>query len=135
MTNKTFIDKLAYIYIKNKEILMTLNRGNDTYYIPGGKREGNETDEQALVREVNEELNIDIKPETIKPYGIFKAQAHGKPEGTIVRMTCYTADFKGGMKPCQEIQDMAYYTYSQRDIVGPVDQIIFDDLKKKDLIK
>ncbi|MBP9820099.1 NUDIX domain-containing protein [Candidatus Woesebacteria bacterium] len=134
MTEQTFIDKLAFIFIKNRQILMTLSKGKDTYYIPGGKREGNETDIEALSREVEEELTVKIIPTTVKHYGTFEAQAHGKPEGTIVRMTCYEADFTGELQPSSEIQDIAYYTYARRDIVGPVDQIIFDDLKKKSLI-
>lgn len=36
---KTYIDKLAYIYIKDHKVLTTLSRGKDTWYIPGGKRE------------------------------------------------------------------------------------------------
>lgn len=135
MKQKTFIDKLAFLYFKDKQILMTLSKGKSVYYIPGGKREGSETDEQALIREVEEELTVKIIPRTMKFYGAFEAQAHGKPEGTIVRMTCYTAEFEGELKPSSEIQDIAYYTYAQRDIVGPVDQIIFDDLKIKGLIK
>lgn len=134
MTESTFIDKLAFIYIKDRQILMTLSKGKDTYYIPGGKREGNESDEEALIREVKEELAVDILPETISHYGTFEAQAHGKPAGTIVRMTCYEAEFTGELQPSTEIQDIAYYTCAQRDIVGPVDKIIFDDLKKKGLI-
>lgn len=132
MTN--FIDKLAYIYIKDKQILMTLSKSKDTYYIPGGKREEGESDQEALSREVKEELTVAIIPETIKHYGTFEAQAHGKPIGTIVRMTCYQADYKGELQPSSEIQDIAYYTYAQRNFVGPVDQLIFDDLKQKGLI-
>ena len=64
-------------------------------------------------------------------YGVFEAQAHGKPEGVMVRMTCYTGDYDGELIPSSEIQDIAYYTYAQKNIVGPVDQIIFDDLKSK----
>ncbi|PIT90441.1 MAG: DNA mismatch repair protein MutT [Candidatus Komeilibacteria bacterium CG10_big_fil_rev_8_21_14_0_10_41_13] len=135
MEQKTFIDKLAYIYLKDKEILMSLTKGRDAYYIPGGKREVGETDQDALIREVKEELSVDLKPETIEYYGIFEAQAHAKPLGTIVRMTCYMAEFNGDIKPSEEIQDLAYYTYVQRDVVGPVDQIIFDDLKEKGLLK
>lgn len=131
---KSFIDKLAYIHIKDRQILMTLSKGKDTYYIPGGKREKGESDVEALSREVEEELSVAIIPETIKYYGTFEAQAHGKPAGTIVRMTCYEADCTGEFQASSEIQDIAYYTYAQRDIVGPVDQIIFDDLKKRDLI-
>lgn len=130
----TFIDKLAFIYLQDRQILMTLSKGKDTYYIPGGKREGDETDLEALTREVEEELTIKLVPGSVKHYGTFEAQAHGRPEGTIVRMTCYTADFEGMLQPSSEIQDLAYYTYAQRDIIGPVDQIIFDDLKAKGLI-
>ncbi|MGH2482447.1 MAG: NUDIX hydrolase, partial [Ktedonobacteraceae bacterium] len=85
------IDKLAWIYIQNQRLLSTRSKGKDTYYIPGGKREGGETDQEALLREVKEELTIDLHPETITFFGQFEAQAHGKPEGTLVRMLCYTA--------------------------------------------
>jgi len=44
--NKNFIDKLAWIYIKDKKILSTRSQSKDTYYIPGGKREGEETDKK-----------------------------------------------------------------------------------------
>ena len=90
---KFFIDKLAFLYIKDKKILATMSKGKDTWYLPGGKREAGESDTQALIREVKEELSVDLEEPTIKFYGTFEAQAHGKPEGTIVRMTCYTAEF------------------------------------------
>ena len=35
------IDKIAFIYVKDGKILSTLSKGKDTYYIPGGKRYGN----------------------------------------------------------------------------------------------
>lgn len=93
--NKTYIDKLAFIDIQDKQILSTLSKGKDVWYIPGGKREGNETDKEALIREIKEELSVAIIAETIRYYGTFEAQSHGKSEGTIVRMTCYEAKFLG----------------------------------------
>jgi 8-oxo-dGTP diphosphatase len=134
MSEETFIDKLAFIYISNKKILMTLSKSKDTYYIPGGKRDPGESDFEALIREVKEELTVDLIPGTISHYGTFTAQANGKPAGVMVRMTCYTSDFDGTLEPSSEIEKMDYYTYSQRNIVGPVDQIIFDDLNSKGLI-
>lgn len=50
------IDKIAWIHTKDGKILSTLSKGKSTYYIPGGKREGDETDLETLVREVKEEL-------------------------------------------------------------------------------
>lgn len=45
------IDKLAWIYIKDKKILSTRSKGKDAWYIPGGKRELGESDHEALFRE------------------------------------------------------------------------------------
>ena len=123
-----YIDKLAYIYLKDGKILTTLTRGKDTWYIPGGKRESGESDQQALIREVKEELSVDIKPDTIKPYGVFEAQAHGKAEGMVVRMTCYTAEFDGTLRPAAEIEKLDFFSYGQKGLSSPVDQLIFDRL-------
>ena len=126
------IDKIAFIYLKDGKILSTLSKGKDTYYIPGGKREGNETDEETLIRECKEELDIDIKRDTIKYYGTFEAQAHGKVEGILVKMTCYIAEFKGELKASSEIQEMKWLDYSNLDVkISPVDELIFKDLFDK----
>ena len=132
---KTYVDKLAYIFIQDGKILVSLSKGKDTWYIPGGKREAGESDQEALIREVEEELTVNLIFDTIKKYGVFEAQAHGKPEGTIVRMTCYTADFEGQLQPSAEIDKLDFFNYSRKLLTSPVDHLIFDDLKKKGLIK
>jgi 8-oxo-dGTP diphosphatase len=132
---KQFIDKLAYIYLKNKKLLVTLSKGKDTWYIPGGKRENGESDHQALIREVEEELTVSLITESIKKYGVFEAQAHGKPAGTVVRMTCYTAEFVGKLAPAAEIEKVDFFEFAKKLKTSPVDYLIFDDLKSKGLIK
>lgn len=131
---KTYIDKLAFIELQDRKVLETKSRGKDIWYIPGGKREPGENDEQALVREIKEELNVDIDPTTIVYYGTFEAQAHGKPEGTIVRMTCYQAKYRGQLTPSAEVELMDWFDYSKKELTSPVDHLIFDDLKTKNLI-
>src|SRR5437667_11422262 len=117
---KTYIDKLAFIYLKDKRVLETLSKGKDTWYIPGGKRETGETDIEALTREVKEELNVELVPETIEYYGTFEAVAHGKPEGTFVRMTCYAALFEGELQPSSEVEQIAFFTYADKPKTSPV---------------
>src|SRR3989344_605624 len=131
---KNYIDKVGFIEIRNRKVLETCSYGKDKWYIPGGKLEAGESDEQALIREMKEELLVDLIPETIKHYGTFEAQAHGKPEGTIVRMTCYTAKYNGTLSPSAEVEKLDWFDYSKRNDVSPVDQLIFDDLKAKNLI-
>jgi 8-oxo-dGTP diphosphatase len=129
-----YIDKLAYIYLKDSKVLVTLSHGKDTWYIPGGKREEAETDEQALIREVQEELTVNLDPSTIKHYGTFEAQAHGKPEGTLVRMTCYTAEFTGTLQASSEIAEIDFFSYDQKKLTSAVDHLIFDDLRERGLL-
>lgn len=134
MIQKEYIDKLAWIYLKDKKILSTRSKGKDTYYIPGGKRDPGESDEAALIREIKEELTIDLIPETIKHVGTYEAQAHGKLEGTVVRMTCYSADFTGSIAPSSEIEEVVWFTHADKDKSSAVDKIIFDDLAQKGLL-
>lgn len=129
------IDKIAFIYAKDKKVLSTLSIGKDTYYLPGGKREVGETDEETLIRECKEELTIDIKPDTVSYFGTFEAQAHGKAEGILVRMTCYCAEFEGELAPSSEIQEIKWLDYSDMDKISPVDKLIFEDLKQKGMIE
>ncbi|RSM96496.1 DNA mismatch repair protein MutT [Nonomuraea sp. WAC 01424] len=122
------IDKIAWIHLDNGKILSTRSRGKNAYYIPGGKREPGESDLDTLIREIDEELSITIVPTTVTHVGTYQAQAHGHAEGITVQMTCYTADHHGVPTPSNEIEEIAWLSYADRDRVSPVDQIIFDHL-------
>ena len=125
------IDKVAFIYLKDKTILSTRSKNKDKYYIPGGKREYGETDIQTLVREVKEELDVDVIESSTELLGIYEAQAHGKNDGVLVKMTCYTADFIGELKASSEIAELVWLSFSDIEFVSPVDKIIFLDLHEK----
>ena len=131
----TVIDKVAFLYLQEGKILSTRSKGKDKYYIPGGKREAGESDIETLVREVKEELSVDIIESSAKLYGVFEAQAHGKAEGVIVKMTCYTAEFTGELKADSEIAEIVWLTTADMEAVSPVDKLIFADLKQKGLLK
>ncbi|MEK4997632.1 NUDIX domain-containing protein [Paenibacillus sp. FSL H7-0918] len=130
----TIIDKIAWIHIQNGQVLCVRSKGKDTYYLPGGKREAGETDEETLVREIEEEISVRIKPETISYFGTFEAEAHGKAEGVIVKMTCYIADFEGTLSPASEIEELSWLSYKDRNRVSVVTQIIFDQLHEHKLL-
>lgn len=132
--SKKLIDKLAWIELKNKSILSTKSYGKDKYYIPGGKREMGETDEEALIREISEELSVTIDPATLQYMGTYEAQAHSHEEGIIVKMTCYSGNYSGELKASAEIEEMRWLNYSDKDKISEVDQLIFDDLHRNNLL-
>jgi len=124
------IDKIAFIETKNGQILSTRSKGKTKYYIPGGKREFGETDEQTLVREIAEELNVRIDKNTMDYVGTFKAQSDGAKEGVIVKMTCYKAQYEGTIEPTSEIEEIKWLNYKDLDIISEVDKKIFGFLKE-----
>ena len=129
------IDKLAWIEIQDQKILGTLSKGKDVFYIPGGKREPGESDTQALVREVKEELDVDLQLGTIQYLDTFEAQAHSHAEGVMVKMTCYTAEFTGQLKASAEIERFEWLDTSDMHRISTVDKIIFSWLKERNLIQ
>ena len=55
------IDKVGGIIINNKKILVQRKKNNrEECIIPGGKREGKETDFETLKRELMEELSVEL---------------------------------------------------------------------------
>mmetsp|Transcript_6893 Transcript_6893/g.9005 ORF Transcript_6893/g.9005 Transcript_6893/m.9005 type:complete len:181 (-) Transcript_6893:282-824(-) len=129
------IDKLALVLVRDRKQLVARSKGKTAFFTPGGKREGTETDEEALCRECKEELTVDLIQSTIRPYGVFSAQAFGKPEGTMVRLTCYSADYQGTLCPNEEIEELRWITSdcpaSDLTVTGIM---LLEDLKSKDMI-
>lgn len=128
------IDKVALLYVKDGKILSTRSKGKDKYYLPGGKREGDEADLETLAREIREELSVDLVEATARFYGTFEAQAHGKEEGVLVKMTCYTTEFEGEPKADSEIAEVVWLTCRDMESVSPVDKLIFGDLRERGLL-
>lgn len=88
------------------KVQLVRSHNKTLFYVPGGKREAGETDEQALCREIDEELTVALQPQSIA----FLRRVH-RP-GVIagqdvhqVRIRCYQADFTGQLQPAAEIAD------------------------------
>jgi 8-oxo-dGTP pyrophosphatase MutT (NUDIX family) len=115
------IDTVAWVRLEQGLILCARPRAKDVFYIPGGKREGAETDLQTLRREIAEELTVTLLPETVRHFQTYQSGG--------VQMSCYTAEYAGTLAPSSEIGELAWFCYADRDRVPPVDQLLFDDLK------
>ncbi|WP_433942906.1 NUDIX hydrolase [Paenibacillus sp. SN-8-1] len=124
----TTIDKIAWIHVNNGQILCARSKGQESYYLPGGKRDPGESDQDTLIREIEEELSVQIEQDTIHFFGTFEARAHGKSEDITVKMTCYTADFSGILRPASEIEELAWLNYKDLHLVSQVSQLIFEQL-------
>lgn len=134
---KKVIETVALIHVKDRKLLLVRAKSKNAFYMPGGKKEQGEDEETALVREIKEEIGVDIDKKTIKFVGIFEAQAYSKEEGVKVRINCYTASHKGKIRPLMEIAETAYFTsseYGKKEETAPAVRLIFNALKEKKLI-
>ena len=120
------VDTVAWVRVEDGRILCARPCGKDTFYIPGGKREDGESDLQTLLREIAEELTVALRPETARYVGTYQAE---QPDQTVVRMSCYTAEYSGILTASSEIDELAWFGYADRPRVPPVDQLLFDDLR------
>jgi 8-oxo-dGTP diphosphatase len=124
------IDTVAWVHLENARILCARPRGKDIFYIPGGKREGAESDLQTLLREIAEELTVALLPGTVTHLGTYEAvQPPGHPDAVRVRMSCYAAGYSGTLAASSEIDELAWFRYADRPRVPAVDQLLFDDLR------
>lgn len=128
------IEKIAWIEIATKSILSTRSIGRDKFYIPGGKRENDETDKEALVREIKEELTVSLIESSIEYIGTFEAQADSQKPGTIVKMICYTGKYIGELKASSEIEEISWLNSDDENKISEVDKLIFKWLKLQNLI-
>jgi 8-oxo-dGTP diphosphatase len=119
------IDTVAWVHLRNGRILCARPHAKDIFYIPGGKREGTESDLQTLRREITEELTVMLQPGTVTHVGTYQAS---QPDGMVVQMTCYTGEYSGTLAASSEIGELAWFCYADRPRVPPVDQLLFDDL-------
>ncbi|VVA43267.1 Mismatch repair protein MutT protein [Candidatus Roizmanbacteria bacterium] len=132
------IETVALIHIKNKKLLLVRPKSKKIFYMPGGKLDDGEDNLKALIREIKEEVKLDIDPKTVDFYGTFEAQAYGKDKGVIVRVHCYTASHTGNVQSSSEIDETAYFSHEEY-VKGldpaPAVKLILEDLKKKGLVE
>jgi len=131
---KKEIDKLAWLYIRDGKLLSARSKGKELFYIPGGKREEGESDEQALVREIKEEISVNLNIKTIKYAETFRAKADGKGNDVTVKLTCYYADFEGDLLPDAEIEEIDFIGYQDKHLCSLGSIKAMDWLKEKGLI-
>lgn len=128
------IDKLAWLSVRDRKVLFVRTKGKDLFYTVGGKREQGESDEDALIREVQEEVSVALKPETIHYLATFRDQAHGQPEGVFVELKCFSADYDGELKASAEIAELGWLASTDKDKTTIPGAMILDWLKERNLI-
>ena len=78
------LDVVAWVVVRDGRLLVVRTHDRDAWYVPGGKVEPGETAVAALVREMREELAVDLDPLTVAPLTVVTGPAHGPDAGLVV---------------------------------------------------
>ncbi|MDO5823618.1 (deoxy)nucleoside triphosphate pyrophosphohydrolase [Methanobrevibacter sp.] len=123
------LNVVAAIIKKDNKILAT-KRGYgefiDMWEFPGGKIESDETKEEALVREIKEELDCTIKPTK------FALDLEYQYPTFYLKMSCYEAIIDEGTPKLLEHNDAKWISRQELDGLNwiPADVQIIDYLKE-----
>lgn len=125
------------IVIKDRKLLLAFSKNKKAWYLPGGKTDNGETTRDGLLREINEELNIQLDPNELKYYTHISVQAFGEVENTMMEQDCFLYPLSQEPNPCAEIEALSYfnsadYTLEPAQVPGVV--MVIMQLKKDDLI-
>lgn len=88
-------------------VLLVRKRGTTAFMQPGGKREAGETDVDALVREIDEELGCQALADSARALGTFECAAANEP-GFTVQAAVYAIDVVGSVSIKAEIDEMVW---------------------------
>lgn len=104
-------------YIENGKILLVRVRENTLWYFPGGKIAVGESPSTALIRELSEELNINIKPADIR--FITEVTGPNHDGSDTVRLYIYTLDKLPPCRPGSEVREIRWFTLSDEKLMAP----------------
>ncbi|WP_327213056.1 NUDIX hydrolase [Rhodococcus sp. Leaf278] len=135
MNEKRLIRTAGLAFVRDRRMIQTRSVGKSAFYMAGGKIDPGETAEQALHREIREELDAEVIGARL--LGVFECEAWGHPAGTPLEITCFLADLVGEPSPTSEIAEIRYFTrdeYAAMPDVAPGSLMVFDRMKALDLV-
>jgi RimJ/RimL family protein N-acetyltransferase len=98
-------------------ILMVRKSGSEIFMQPGGKPEPGEEPEAALVRELAEELLIEVHPDDLASWGRYEADAANEPGHHLVA-DVFALRIGGDVTAAAEIAEARWFTRDEAQALG-----------------
>lgn len=131
------IYKAAGLIVQDRKVLATRSKGKTIFIQPGGKLERGESEIDALIRELREELGIHITEADVEKIDDYYAEAAGTP-GQRLKLAAYLVkSFRGEITPQNEVEEIRFFSSQlpeNVEIASIFQHDILPILKARDLI-
>lgn len=107
---------------RDDTLLLVRVRQNEHWYLPGGKIEPHETADAALIRELREELDIELLPDSIRYLYTVTGPAYGQPGN--VELICFSATWRGELHPLGEVSEACWLDHRDTVKFAPAVKIL-----------
>ena len=109
--------QVAAVVLRDAEgkVLTVRKRGTSRFMLPGGKPEPGEQPRQTALREVQEEIGLEILPDALVALGRFTAPAANEPDHQVISDAFVAEDLDQSLlldelRPAAEIEEIRWPT-------------------------
>lgn len=120
------------VVTKDKQLLLAYSSNKNAWYLPGGKVDAGETSGEALIREIEEELNIRLDAGKLEAYHHISAPAYGEVPTLQMEQDTFRYELTEHITPGNEIEAVRFFdleTYRKEPAQVPGVLQIFEKLK------
>ena len=124
--NPTGEIRVSAVVMRDAEgrVLNVRKRGTSTLMLPGGKPEPGEGAAQTAVREIEEELGIELDPALLQDLGVFRAKAANEAGFDVVAHV-FEHPYVEGVRVLAEIEQLEWVHPSEaRDDMAPLNTVL-----------
>jgi 8-oxo-dGTP diphosphatase len=105
---KDDIYKASGLIIQDRKVLVERSEGKEFFIHLGGKIEPGETVKQALVRELKEEISIDVNEADLEFFDKNSAPAVNSPEVNVHMDVFLVKEWQGVITPDNEVEELRW---------------------------
>ncbi|WP_158960413.1 NUDIX hydrolase [Myroides fluvii] len=123
--NQPWVDlpTAGLVCVKENQLLLAFSKNKQAWYLPGGKIDAQEDSQEALKREIEEELSLVLQPDRLSYLTHIVAPAYGEKKNILMQQDCYKYELDNDtITIANEIGGVQYFTkeeYIQHQIPVP----------------
>ncbi|MEK6494631.1 bifunctional GNAT family N-acetyltransferase/NUDIX hydrolase [Myroides odoratimimus] len=108
------LDTAGLVVVDNNKLLLAYSNNKKAWYLPGGKIDEGEGSRTALIREIEEELNLILDVDRLTFFHHITAPAYGEKLNIMMQQDCYAYELNGErIEATNEIGAVKYFSLEE----------------------